>query len=85
MNSKRPKAASAPKRRLRGVVKRRYMKQVTVIAKFTTGTTMDDAEKAVEYVKKLLLNKLKENRTAEQFGSNGLFQVRILDVETASL
>lgn len=61
------------------------MKEVTVIAKFTTGTTMDDAEKAEAHVKQLLLDKLKENHTAEPFGSNGLFQVRILDVEATSL
>lgn len=61
------------------------MKEVTIIAKFTSGTTIDDAEKAEKHVKQLLLNKLKENHTAEQFGSNCLFQVRILDTEAASL
>lgn len=42
------------------------MRVVTVIAKFTTGTSSNDDEEAEKQVVKLLLEKLHENNTAKQ-------------------
>lgn len=62
--------------------------EVTIIAKFTTGTTQDNPAKAEASIKKLLLEGLAKHSFAtehDQSGSTGLFEVKIISVKAESL
>ncbi len=61
------------------------IREVTIVATFTTGTTVDDPEKAEDQCKNLLLAKLGENHTAGKAGAGELFSVSIDRVESRSL
>lgn len=60
------------------------VREVKIVATFTTGTTVDDATEAEEQCTKMLLNKLKENHTADLTGAE-LFSVEIQSVTSESL
>lgn len=64
------------------------MKEVTIIAKFRTGTTQDNPKQAEASIRKLLLEGLaKENFATEHdpAGPTGLFGVEIISVKAESL
>ena len=61
------------------------MREITIIATFRIGTTMDDAKKAKEHCKQLLLARLKENDTAGDPGGRQLFIVKIERVKSQRL
>lgn len=64
------------------------MNEVTIIAKFTTGTTQDNPKQAEASIRKLLLEGLAKHNFAQQHdhsGPTGLFGVEIISVKSESL
>ena len=56
--------------------------EVTITAKFLTGTTVQDSDQAKKDVKRLFLRALREVHIMPQNEGGGLFSVEILEVET---
>lgn len=61
------------------------MHSVTIIAKFTTGTTVDDYDEARKKTEALLLKTLKDAGIADKKSTEGIFEVEILEVDSESL
>lgn len=62
--------------------------EVTIIAKFTAGTTQDDPVKAEASIKKMLLEGLAKDNFATEHahsGPPGLFGVEVISVKAESL
>lgn len=61
------------------------MHSVTLLAKFTTDTTVDDHDKAREKTKELLLRQLKKAQIAGEKSSEGLFEVEIVEMDSENI
>lgn len=61
------------------------MHSVAILARFTTGTTVDDYDKARERTKALLLKMFKEAGIAGEKSTDGLFEMEIVDVNSESI
>jgi hypothetical protein len=61
------------------------MHSVTIVGKFTTGTTVDDYDKARQMTKDLLLRKLKEAGITSEEPTSGLFEFKVLEVNSETL
>jgi hypothetical protein len=64
------------------------MHEVTLLLKFTTGTTCSDAELAKETIKRMLLKKLSQDDFALERGAgvaHGIFEVEVIQTEAIKL
>lgn len=59
--------------------------EVTITAKFVTGTTVQDSDQARKAVKRLFLKALKDAHILPQSEGCGLFSVEILEVESEKI
>lgn len=61
------------------------MNEVTITAKFVTGTTVQDSDRARKDIKRLFLEALETANILPQENGNGLFSVEILEVEAEKI
>jgi hypothetical protein len=59
--------------------------EVTITAKFVTGTTVQDSDQARKNVKRLFLQTLETAHIFPQEKGSGLFSVEILEVEAEKI
>lgn len=59
--------------------------EVTITAKFVTGTTVQDSDQARKNVKRLFLQALETAHILPQEKGSGLFSVEILEVEAEKI
>lgn len=61
------------------------MHSVSILARFLTGTTVDDYEQARQRTTELLLRRLKEAGIAGEKSTEGIFEVSVIHITSESL